>query len=614
MTRRVRTWIAATIAIASVAVIPASSQNPATQQTTAPAPQNPSSDPSTPQLKRRDDQIMTIESTTRLVVLDVVVTDAKGHTVKGLQAKDFALTEDGAPQTISSVVEHTSPTPEAAAAEAARMKLPPNTFSNYGQTNDGGYMVFLIDALDNQVQDQMRLRQAMLGYMKTVPYGTKIAIFQLDTQMRMVQGFTTDPAVLLAAVQSKRDSPGFSPVLGNPAAAGAGTVARDPLAGVERGGGEMQNQMKRNRSIILKAGMEELGKYLSGFPGRKSLIWFTGDVPVWVPGGHVGGPAFHDDFTDQTTFIDDMNKTTDVLRLGQIAVYPVDMRGLTLHGGMTSAVQHGTLDDIADATGGKAFYNANGLTQAMAEVADDTSNYYTVSYSPSNKVFDGSYRRLSVTLPAEPLDKLAYRPGYTARSDDYELAQHKAQRKQNRGPLTVAAVGAPPVTALDKSMPLGAAGKRDVLFFAQVNAAPQTQKLGAGDPLPKDNFLAAKYRTAPFRTYQVHFSAKTQTLDLEPGDNATLHGRVEFVTVVYDDQGNVVNSKIAKASIVANNHTYPQLLQNGVELTQTVAVPAKGNFFLRLGVHDVTSDKAGTIEIPVDDVKLGLAVPGPTKR
>jgi VWFA-related protein len=472
MKNRMWTWIVAGVAVASLGM-PAHSQDatpqpsqaaspqaqPAAPQINAPASQDAPPDPTTPQLKRRDDQIMTLESTTRLVVLDVVVTDPKGHSIKGLQAKDFVLTEDGTPQTISNVVEHTSLSPEAAAAEAARMKLPPNTFSNYGQTNEGGYMVFLIDALDNQVQDQMRLRQSMLGYMKTVPYGTKIAIFQLDTQMRMVQGFTTDPAVLLAAVQSKRDSPGFSPVLGNPAAAGAGTVARDPLAGAERGSGEMQNQIKRNRSIILKAGMEALGKYLSGFPGRKSLIWFTGDVPVWVPGGHMGGPAFHDDFADQTSFIDDMNKTTDVLRLGQIAVYPVDMRGLTLHGGMTSAVQHGTLDDIADATGGKAFYNTNGLTQAMAEVADDTSNYYTVSYTPTNRNFDGSYRKLAVTLPAQPLDKLAYRPGYTARSDDYELAQHKAQRQQNRGPLTVAAVGAPPVTAIDKSMPLGPASR-----------------------------------------------------------------------------------------------------------------------------------------------------------
>jgi len=43
-----------------------------------------------------------------------------------------------------------------------------------------------------------------------------------------------------------------------------------------------------------------------------------------------------------------------------------------------------------------------------------------------------------------------------------------------------------------------------------------------------------------------------------------------------------------------------------------LAIPAKGNYFFRFGVHDTIGDKIGAMEVPVDDVKLGIAGPGQT--
>jgi hypothetical protein len=36
----------------------------------------------------------------------------------------------------------------------------------------------------------------------------------------------------------------------------------------------------------------------------------------------------------------------------------------------------------------------------------------------------------------------------------------------------------------------------------------------------------------------------------------------------------------------------------------------KGNYFLRVGVHDVASDRIGALEIPVDEVHAGVAGQG----
>src|SRR5271168_2274124 len=70
--------------------------------------------------------ITTIYASTRLVVLDIVVNDSHAHPVKGLNASDFTLLEDGVPQSLASFTEHDT------AAEAPlqdQQELPPNTFA-----------------------------------------------------------------------------------------------------------------------------------------------------------------------------------------------------------------------------------------------------------------------------------------------------------------------------------------------------------------------------------------------------------------------------------------------------------------------------------------------------
>jgi len=52
---------------------------------------------------------------------------------------------------------------------------------------------------------------------------------------------------------------------------------------------------------------------------------------------------------------------------------------------------------------------------------------------------------------------------------------------------------------------------------------------------------------------------------------------------------------------------YRQLLAHGLQAQEQIAVPVKGNYFLRVGVHDVPSDHIGALEIPVDEVHPAVA-------
>jgi VWFA-related protein len=553
-----------------------------------------------PQLQRREEGVATLRTRARLVLLDVVVTDGRGQPVKGLKQSDFTLLEDGTPQALSSFQEHHPISPEEAAKAATMVKLPPNHFTNYDPVkNESAGTVFLLDALDTPVEAQMYLREQMIAYMKTVPAGSKIAIFQLDTQLHMIQEFTSDPEVLRQVVNSKRNQPVLSPLLGGPSAPG---YVRERL-----------------RQQILSEGMQLLARYLAPFPGRKNLIWFTGRVPV-----PVYGPGFNVPFPDMTSFIDDFSKTTDVLTLSRIAVYPIDSRGLQTDPAFSAAngggrrggglgfetrqfYQHGDLDDVAEATGGKAFYNTNGLKEAIAEVVDTGSNYYTLSYSPSNHVWDGGYRKLQVKLAAQGL-RLEYRRGYFALEDAAAENRHVAALASQRRGLPTGSGRSP---AMEVAMTMGAGAPKDVIFV--VDVTPETVSKAKGDDsLAKDNYLDAKYRKDAYREYKIHYSVNAGTLHFMPTPDESYHGRVEFAAVVYDNMGQVVNSKTTTSPVDVDKATYDEMLRGGLGTVMTIAVPVKGSYFLRMGVQDVAADKVGALEVPVEKIRLDLPTPAAT--
>lgn len=76
---------------------------------------------------------------------------------------------------------------------------------------------------------------------------------------------------------------------------------------------------------------------------------------------------------------------------------------------------HGVMDRIAAETGGKAFYNTNGLEQAMTVAMEQETNYYVLSYSPTNKKYDGKFRRIKVSLGSDERKlHVIHRSGYFA--------------------------------------------------------------------------------------------------------------------------------------------------------------------------------------------------------
>ena len=567
---------------------------------------------------------ITLHAGARLVIIDVVVTDSHQNPVHNLSVSDFTLLEKGVSQQIRNFEEHTAPS----AAETAKLgplpSLPKGIFTNYTPVPPGSAVnVLLLDALNTPMKDQAYVHYQLQQYLKHATPGTRIAIFGLTTHLTLLQGFTSDPDVLKALINKK--NPQASPLL-NDAVSGVDSdsladsfsnFGNDPstadvMANMQQFDAMQQSFKQQMRTQYTLDAMNQLARYLAGIPGRKNLIWFSGAFPLNVmPDGDLSDP-----FAAVASSEDEFRETTNLLTLSQVAVYPVDARGL-----MTSPVfdasvsgskfaknpgafaaanakflqqtaeEHMTMAQIAESTGGRAFYNTNGLSQAVTKAIDSGSNYYTISYSPTNMKWDGGFRKIEIRVNKPGLT-LAYRRGY--------YAVPPGDRPGNEvDPATVAAnapFGRDPMRA---AMMRGGPDPTEIIFKARVQpmtAAPE-------DQIAPGNLLNPKIKTkGPFVRYAIDIAADPRVM-LTTAANGYHQGAAQFLTYVYDQDGNIINLADNRTHANLPPEAFAESLRVGLHWHQEISVPAKGNYFLRIGIHDLTGDRVGAIEVPIATVR-----------
>jgi VWFA-related protein len=77
------------------------------------------------------------------------------------------------------------------------------------------------------------------------------------------------------------------------------------------------------------------------------------------------------------------------------------------------AANFAAMNALASATGGVMMPTSNDLSRMLARAISDGSQYYTLSYAPTSRKIDGSFRRIEVRLRSG-IHTLAYRRGYYA--------------------------------------------------------------------------------------------------------------------------------------------------------------------------------------------------------
>jgi VWFA-related protein len=357
----------------------------------------------------------TLQVNVRRVVVDVVVTDDHGVPVKNLARTDFRIFEDGKPQTLRSFEQHLAETQP----PLPKPDLPPDTFSNLSSVPQSGPVtVILYDLLNTPLESQAFAHEQLLNFLRHRQSSSQVAIFVLTDKLHMLQGFTDDDNQLIAALNSQNGQRYRSSQLQAPGEATQQSDSLSRTAGNQNGADADKNASFQQVSTMLKHmetiessalldqrvritvdALQEISRFLIAIPGRKNLLWLSGSFPTGVlPDDSLDS---RDSFDVTRNYSETVVQATDMLNLSHVAVYPVDVRGLQVNPMFTAdnnqtyepgtnkeqqAVRnfnqhvdadHATMDGIADQTGGRAFYNTNGLAQAVATAMQDGAVYYT---------------------------------------------------------------------------------------------------------------------------------------------------------------------------------------------------------------------------------------------
>lgn len=431
---------------AAMAFIPSclALQAPAAEAQAKPAPSAPGASAPAQQPAYETSTVLKIK--TRLVVVDVVARDAKGAPVTDLKQDDFTILEDNKEQKVRLFVfQHPGSAPPGQKPTPVNAA---NVVDNLPHFESGRALnVILMDALNTSRTNQVFMREAMVKFLDKLPENEPIAVYLLGDRIRLLQDFTTDPTVLREVVRSFKGK--SSPLLGS---ALDGTAPSILLPGIAQSLPpqmafqikEFQDQLTLNmtdqRVQMTLSALNSLARTLSGYPGRKNLIWISETFPFDVL---LTSASSRSSMTDRS-YMHDIARTGNLLSDSQIAIYPLDARGLagsaifnvannsdqygnslassTIRGGMGSQMDreaddrlssHTTMNDLAERTGGRAFYNRNDLDGAVRESIDDGATYYTLGYYPEDKDWNGAFRKIHIKVQRGGV-KLRYRIGYFA--------------------------------------------------------------------------------------------------------------------------------------------------------------------------------------------------------
>ncbi len=551
---------------------------PAAAPAAAPQPETPAqTTASTPLFK----------ASARLTVEDVTVTDARHTPVHGLMQPDFLIAEDGKQQAIRNFEEYGT---QRLSEQPAPPQLPADVYTNAKPPapTTSAVNILLLDDVNSGLANHLAsapenvayARQKSIKYLGYMTQGTQVAILQMGRALQVLQDFTSDKAVLLAAMKSAS----YKPVEGT-------FVTRGSDIGVACAAANLQSQLTINA-------LAQVAAFLSGIKGRKNLIWFTPGTPWLFEYPAFSGVACLNDYTQQ------LHKAYALLTAAEIAVYPIDPRGLfgnpdqsavfagnlspqavamqqAAFGGNT-AEEHNSLRDIAEATGGVPFFDRNDLDAAMREAVQTGEDYYSLSYVPPLSKYDGKYHAIEVKVDRPNLH-LQYRAGYTSvdPAKPPEFGGNSATKSESA-----------PATKLPAAMGHGEAASTQLLF--DVRVTPSTSPPRPGDP-EVIGTLSPALTHRPVVRYDFFYSMAPDQIALVETPDGTRKGSVDFAFVAYDGAGQMLNFVGKTAELTLRPDQVSGFMKRPFQVTLQFDLPP-GEVFVRLGVMDAASGKTGTLE------------------
>jgi VWFA-related protein len=376
----------------------------------------------------------TVSVTTRLVQVAVVVHDKNGQPLRGLTRGDFTVLDQGVPQTVAHFSEMAEQPPAPLPTPLASNVFS-NRFEDVGPA-PANAVVLLLDALNTRSEDLFYARLQTIKFLQQLSSPTPVAVYALETSLRILQEFTVDRPLSLKALDR------FSATISGELS-GSVEEAPDLLLSSQEAqryeeflGRARDMNAAMNRHYLIRrveetaTALNQIAYHLSGVPGRKSLIWISGGFPIAVG---LDGNLVMKTQSGPRSFSPWIEGAARALTSSNIAIYPVDARGLMTYSGFHASVhsirpdeppslasitagEMATMDTLAEKTGGQAFYNSNDIAGALAKSAVDGEISYLLDFYPTHGRWDGSFHAIKV-LVSHPGAHVRSRRGYYATPD-----------------------------------------------------------------------------------------------------------------------------------------------------------------------------------------------------
>jgi VWFA-related protein len=320
---------------------------------------------------------------TTLVQIDAIVTDDSRRPIADLTAADFELLDDGKPMTIDRV-RFLGAEEYPAGATPAPIRTHEDEEREASRDDVRVYAIVLDDYHVPQM-GELRVIDPLLAFVRQLPPTDLVAVYYpLDSVTDVA--FSRDREPVLKAIRA------FKGRLGD-------YTPKHPVEEVHL---RKPRDIPRIRQEIVLSALEGLAAHLGGIKqGRKSVIFVSEAFTV-------------SDF--------DVRNLYEVASHANVAIYPLDPRGLTTDRGVDRGRTPGEtfamvtpprefMRIVAAETGGRAIFS-NDVTSALGQVIRDSRAYYLIAYE-SPHPDDGKFHGVTVRVKRRGAAVFA-RSGYWA--------------------------------------------------------------------------------------------------------------------------------------------------------------------------------------------------------
>jgi VWFA-related protein len=492
--------------------------------------------------------------TTRLVQIAVLVQDKQGKPVTGLTKDDFVLLDNKKNQEIQLFSVDTNQV-----MPSAERPLPRDTYTN--EIGQGGapsnLTVILMDSFNTAYLDQAWARKQIVKLLLTIQPQDRVALYTLGSHLRVLHEFTSNASSLIEALTKYNGE--RAPDMDN-GETGPTNLFNQQLVQLADDAGINENQaFAEDHSHLTAQAIRMVANHVGSLPGRKNLVWVSGAFPFSL---ETNNPE-RTPSGQKIPIATDVELVARALSDANMAIYPVDARGL-VDPGLTGSGVHvigkvddsnfGTMQILAQRTGGRAYYNTNAIMGSIRQAIDDSRVTYELGFYPAGVNWDGSFHAIRVKVKRADVHVQA-REGYFA------LPERVSTPEGRLGMISEAARSPLEATGVHMRVEIF-----PVVLFGQ-------------------------------KSLRLTLAIDTEQLDLEREDEQW-KGLVDVAFVQLDGKNQIAGTVPLSFHLALSPEEHEQMMKQGFSFARELPILSNSSE-MRVIVRDDGNGKIGSVHIPL---------------